>query len=949
MRFILLASLLLCIAPAWAQPTQPHPTSKLPIPAPRTAAALKRLVPLDEAVRAGRLPNGLAYYIRRNVEPRHRAELRLVVRAGSVLETEQQRGLAHFMEHMAFNGTQHFPKNELVGTLQAAGIRFGADLNAHTSYDETVYLLPVPTDSARIFRQGFQILEDWAHLATLDSVEVEKERGVVLEERRTGRGAGQRLREQYMPVLLNHARYADRTPIGTEPVLTTFRPQELRRFYRAWYRPDLMAVVAVGDFDVAQVEGLIRAQFGRIPKAKNPPRRPAYPIPAGKGTQVVIATDAEQASTVVQLVYKHPSHPERTLADLRTSLTHRLFNLMLAGRLRELIQQPNPPFLNSSASYGELLGNLDAFTSVAVARPGQVAPALRALLDEHARLRQFGFAATELARAKQQLASGLAQAYGERDKIRSATFADQYVQHFTQQAPYTSLAFYHDFLRQEQAGITLAEVNDLINQFTHSDSRTVIILAPDKEKATLPTEAQVRALLAASSTGLTAYQDNTLSTPLLAQPPTPAPVVSTREIKDLGVTEWTLQNGVRVVLKPTTFKNDQVMFSAIGPGGTSRYDLPDFQAARFATPLLALGGTGAYSQAQLRKFLSDKQVSVQPYLEELNQGITGAATPEDLPTAMQLVYSYFTQPRLDAEVVRSFLTSQQTALQSQRATPSPERVFQDTVALVLGGYNPRRRPLQPADLAQLDPARALAIYRERFANAADFTFFFVGNLDLATLRPLVETYLGGLPSTGQPGAFRDLGIHNPAGLVTKTVRQGLDKKALVQLVYSGEVAWSPEAATQLDALAEVLELKLLEELREAAGGVYSVSARAVYAKYPAARYSFRISFGCAPENVEPLIAKTQALIADLKRQGAAAPDIAKFKIETQRETELKLQNNSFWLSYLQLQYFYGDAPDTILHQAAQLEKVTVASTREAANRYFGPHYARFVLLPQQKQ
>lgn len=941
MRYTLFAALLLGSTLAGAQTTTPVPALK--------SAALKKPIPVDEAVKIGQLPNGLRYYIRRNDLPQHRAELRLVVRAGSLLETDEQRGLAHFMEHMEFNGTQHFPKNELIGSLQKAGVRFGADLNAHTSFDETVYQLPVPTDSARVFRQGFQILEDWAHLATLDSVDIDQERGIVLEERRTGRGPSQRLREQYFPLLLNGARYAQRQPIGTEQVLTTFRHRQLRQFYQDWYRSDLMAVVAVGDFDVAQVEALIREQFGRIPAAVKPRPRPIYRVPTGRNTQVAILTDPEQASTVVQVLYKHPEAPNHTLRDLRESVKRRLFNTLLAGRMRELTQQASSPVLNASSNYGELLGGLDAFTVAGVVRDGRVAPALQALLAENGRVRQAGFTAPELARAKQQLQAGLAQAYAERDKLRSATLAEQYVQHFTEQSAIPSLAFYYDFLTRELPGITLAEVSALAGQYLRTPDRTVIVLAPEKSKATLPTDAQLRALLAAAAPALPAYQDNTLAQPLLAKEPTGAPVVATKEIKELGITEWTLRNGVRVVLKPTTFTNDQVLFSATALGGTSRYELADYPSAQATVPLLLRSGLGTFSQAQLRNALAGKQVRVEPELAELTENLSGVATTHDLSTALQLVYSYFTQPRLDTAAVRSFLASQRSALLTQRATPAPEQALQDTMTLVLGNYNPRRRPLQPTDLARIDPVRALAIYRERFANAADFTFVFVGNLDLAQLQPLVEKYLGALPATGHPESFRDLGIRNPAGPVAKTVHLGLDDKAQVRLAYTGDLGWSADNTAQLDALAELLELQLLEKLREEAGGVYSVGVQAIYAQYPAPRYQLRVSFGCAPANVEKLIAKTQELIAGLQRTGAPLTDIAKYQAETLRENELRLRSNQFWLGYLEGKYLNRNDPTDVLHVSERLLRLTPASTREAANRYFGPNYARFVLLPQPKQ
>ena len=895
----------------------------------------------------GKLPNGLTYYIRKNAEPANRAELRLVVRAGSVLERDDQQGLAHFMEHMAFNGTKNFPKNELVNFLQSSGIRFGADLNAYTSFDETVYELPVPTDSAQVFERAMQILEDWAHNVSLDTTEINKERGVVLEEWRLGRGAQQRMRDKYFPYLLNNSRYANRLPIGKDSIIRQFRPEVLTAFYKTWYRPDLMAVVAVGDFDLNKVETMIRQKFGRIPKATSPVPRPTYLIDSHKDTKVVIVTDNEQPNTVIQLIYKRPELTNRTLGDLRADITRELFNAMLGSRVQELTQQADPPFLYGASNYGSFLGNLDAFTAYAVAKEGNIQRAIQALLNETSRVKQFGFTPTELARAKTELLRGAEQAYLERNKTASSNYVGQYVSHFTDQEPVVSIDYYYDFVKQNLGSIALPEINGLVNQFIRTENRAVVIMAPESEKAKLPGIEQVIGYIDAAGKDLTAYDDNVLDKPLLATPPTPGPVVGETKIERIGVTELRLKNGVRVILKPTNFKNDQILFTGNSLGGTSRYELADFQTARFASTLVNLGGTGEYSQVQLGKFLAGKALYVNPFVSELGEGINGGTAPKDLETALQLLHSYFTQPRRDPDVVAGFLSNQKNALANQLATPTPQKVFQDTVSVTLGNNNPRRQPLIPADLDRVNLDRAIQIYNERFADAGNFTFVFVGNFDVPTLRPLLETYLGSLPSTNSNETFRDLGIRAPQGQVSKTVRRGADPKASVQLVYTGDFEWAPEQAIQVDALAEVLEIKLVEQLREAESGVYGVSASGVYGRYPVPRYTFRINFGCAPENVEKLIALVNKEIARLKTTGANAADIAKFRAETQREQELQRKDNNFWLGYLSNQYYNGDDPLELLSETEFLKQVTPQSTKAAANRYLGNNLLRFVLLPKE--
>jgi len=940
---------LLLATPAVAQSpaARKAPAAKPASTAVRTAPAdLNRAIPFDPAVKVGRLPNGLTYYIRRNAEPKNRAELRLVVRAGSILETEEQRGLAHFLEHMAFNGSKNFPKNELVNFLQTSGVRFGADLNAYTGFDETVYELPVPTDSARVFERSLQILEDWAHNLSFDPDEIEKERGVVLEEARLGRGAQQRMREKFFPLILNNSRYAERLPIGKEEVLKSFKPATIKQFYADWYRPDLMAVVAVGDFDPAQVEQTIRQKFGRIPAVKNPKPRTTYPIPPHKGTKVAVVTDPEQPNTVVQILYKRPEAKERTLYDLREGLKRALFNAMLGDRINELTQQADPPFLFGFSNYGEFLGEVDAFSSYVVAKDGNVERAVSAILSENARVERFGFTATELERAKKNLQKAVERAYRERDKTKSSSYVGEHVDHFLHGDPSTGISFYFDFIKRYLGGITTGDVNNLAKQFITPDNRAVVIMGPEKDKEKLPTEAQVLALVNNASRELTAYVDKALDKPLLPDLPVGSPVASERTIKEIDVTEWTLRNGVKVVLKPTNFKNDQILFTGSSFGGTSLYPNEDFESARFASTLVGLGGVGAYSQVQLEKYLSGKSASVFPFISENAEGISGSTTPEDLETALQLLYAYFTAPRKDADVVKGWLSNQRSALQNQLATPTPQKVFQDTVQSVLGNYHFRRLPITPARLDRVDLDRALAIYRERFANAGDFTFFFVGNFKEKDIRPLLEKYLGGLPAMNRPESYRDLNIRAPKGKVSRTVFKGLEPKSTVQLIYSGDFEWSPENTVQVDALAEALEIRLIEKLREEESSVYGVSVAGNYGKVPAPRYTFRISFGCAPENVEKLIEATQAEINALKEKGADPKNIAKFRAETRRETEIQLKENNFWLGYLTNQYTNGDDPKEVLREDEYLKAVTPESTRQAANRYFGDNLIRLVLMPE---
>ncbi|GAB2787495.1 insulinase family protein [Rhabdobacter roseus] len=919
------------------------------ISTPSWAQNLNQPVPLDPSVKVGKLKNGLTYYIQKNTEPQQRAELRLVVKAGSILENPDQLGLAHFMEHMNFNGTKNFPKNELVDFLQKTGVRFGADLNAYTSFDETVYMLPIPTDSAGLLEKGLQVLEDWAHNALLESAEIDKERGVVLEESRLGRGAQQRMRDKYLAMILNNSRYAERLPIGKDSIIQNFKYETVRQFYRDWYRPDLMAVIAVGDFDPAQVERIIQKEFGSIPMPKSPKKRTEYSIPLDGSTNVAIVTDPENPQTVIQLMYKQPETKEKTLQDVRNNLAQFMYNAMMGQRMQELTQRADPPFLAGFASYGGFLSNLDAYTAVALAKDASgVERALTTLLEENARVQRFGFTEPELARAKSSFQNSIERAFKEKDKTRSGNLVQEYIQHFLDEKPFMGIGAYNDFVQKYLGDVTLAEVNALAKKYISDQNRAVVIMGSEKSKDQLPTEAQVRALLAEAGQNVTAYVDDALDTPLLAAEPKPSKVVSEKVHDKIGATELTLGNGVKVMLKPTTFKNDQIIFEATSKGGTSLYP-NDFETALFASYVVALGGVGPYNQTQLQKYLAGKSANVRPYLNELAEGIAGSTSPKDLETALQLVYAYFTAPRLDQDVAKGFLANQRAYLENMLKTPTPDKIYSDTLSGVLSSYHPRRAPMTPERLDKVNLERAMEIYKSRFASASDFTFTFVGAFKVEEMKPLLEKYLGGLPTTNRNDSYLHPNIFPPKGRIEKTVYAGFEPKSRVTMVYSGEYDYKPENNVQIEALQEVLQIKLIEALREEESGVYGVSVSESTDKVPSGHYSFRIGFGCGPENVDRLVKRTLAEVEKVKTNGADAKDIEKFTAETRRKTEVDQKTNEFWREYLDSSLFYGDDLNEVFREAELLRQVTPASTKAAAQKYFNDaNFIKVVLMPEKK-
>jgi zinc protease len=908
----------------------------------------KMSLPMDSRVKTGVLPNGLKYYIMKNAEPKNRAQLRLMVKAGSVLENDEQQGLAHFMEHMNFNGTKNFPKNELVNFLQKSGVRFGADLNAYTSFDETVYMLPVPTDSIEVFKKGMQILEDWAHNATLDPSEIDKERGVVLEESRTGKGANARMRDKYFPVILNNSQYAKRLPIGKDDILKNFKYEVLNQFHKDFYRPDLEGVAVVGDIDVAMVEKMIIEKFSGIQNPATPKERTKYKIALSGGTDVAIVTDPEQPNTIIQVLNKQEKRKDVTYQDRRDGMVRSLFNQMLSSRIQELTQKAEPPFQFGYAGYGGFLGNLDAFTSFVVAKGGNVEKGLKAIIEETERAKKFGFTASEFARAKTQYMVGQERAYKEKDKTDSEQIVDGLVGAFTEDENLTSPDFSYDFTKKYLDGVKLEEVNALGNILIPSENRAVILQAPEKDKANLPTEAQIREWLNTAGKNVTAYVDATVDKPLIAKLPMGTKVTATKQIPEVGITELTFANGVKAVLKPTDFKNDEILIGAYSLGGTNLYADKDADNARLASTLTSIGGIGEFSSINLRKMMTGKVARITPYITGTSENFNGATTPKDLETSLQLIYSYFTQPRFDGEVIKGFLANQRDNLINQQKTLTPEKVYNDSLSMILSNYAPRNMPMTAERMEKIDANRAFEIYKERYADASDFTFIVVGNFKNEEIKPLLEKYLGGLPSTKRKETFKDLGIRPPKGKVEKTLYKGTEPKARVTMVWTGDYEVTPENETQVEALSEVLEIKLIEKLREEESGVYGVGVSGSTTKIPAKRYNFRIAFQCAPENVEKLVNRTMAEIQKVKDSGAEAGDIEKFKIETKRQTETQLRDNNFWLGYLQGQYQDNEDVKELLKEDEMLKKVTVESTKMAAKKYFAENMIKVILLPEKK-
>jgi zinc protease len=901
---------------------------------------------LDPAVRTGKLPNGFTYYIRHNEEPKNRVMLYLVNKAGSVLEDEDQRGLAHFMEHMSFNGTKHFPHNELVDYLQKAGVRFGADINAYTSFDETVYELPIPSDKPELLKGGLEIMRDWAHEALLDPGEIDKERGVVLEEKRLGKGAGERMQRQYWPVILNNSRYAVRIPIGLDTILDNFKRPAIARFYNDWYRPDLQALIVVGDINVDQIEAQVKQQFASLKNPVHERPRIKYTVPLTGKNQFIAVTDKEMTTTEAEIMIKHKAPELKTVADYREALVQGLFNQMLSERYAELLRRSDPPFVAGSAGISGFLGGLDAYDASVTAKPGELEKGLKAVWRETERLKRFGFTATELERAKTAYMSDVESELKEKNKTSSSSYVSEYQAYFLKDEAAPGIEKEYQLTKDDLPGISLTDVNDLAKTYITGINRDILILASEKDKNTLPDEAKVNSWLkAVEAEDLSPYHDEVSTKPLLSEIPAPGKIISEKLNKDLNITTITLSNGVKVLLKPTDFKNDQIIFSGFASGGSSLYSDADYQSAANAAGIIAAGGVGNYNTDELSKFLEGKELSVRPFISERFEGVGGGSTPKDLETAMQLIYAYFTEPREDTAIFKGILSRSIAGL-ANRAN-DPNSVFNDTVSAIMGSYNVRRTGPSLQKMEQINLDKAYEVYKERFADAGNFTFTFVGRIDTSTIKPLLEKYIGSLPATGRHEQARDLNIHAPAGRIEKTVNKGTEPKATVYLVYTGKYDYSPENNVKMDAMKEVLEIRLLQRLREDESGVYSPGVQENTTKLPQQRYSFLIHFGCAPQNVEKLIASTLDEINKIKTNGPLQENIDKWRAETKTSFEPQLKTNNFWLGYLSEQLQNQGPLDEINHYEGLLDNVTPGDVKTMAGKYLsGENYIRLVLMPE---
>jgi zinc protease len=914
--------------------------------APASAQSLSAKLPLNPAIHVGKLPNGITYYIRNNGEPAKRVSLRLAVKAGSIDEADDQRGLAHMLEHMAFNGTTHFKPGELIAYFESVGVAFGPHVNAYTSYDETVYMLNVPTDRAGALDHGLQALSDFAGGMGLTDKEIDKERGVVLEEWRQRLGVASRLQGITDRAVYGQSKYAERLPIGLPDTIQHFPYQRLRDFYRDNYTPDRIAIIVVGDLDAATAEQLIRQYFTPIPKRKSA-KRPVYPVPAHNDTRVTVATDAEAQASSVSVLHTRPLRKSQTVGDYRRDLVRSLFEAMLNARLAEIARRPDAPFLGASSGDDTLGQTVEAFGVSARVNEGGIPKGIDALEQELARVRHFGFGEAELERVKKATLASYDRAYNERDKSETPGLASELVALFLNDVPAPGIATEYEIAKRFVPTITTTETAALARELVTETNRVVIVVAPEKKDATPPSEAAVRdALRSGAAATLTAWKDDSSGKALLPTKPTPGTVTARREIREIGVSILTLSNGVTVWLKPTDFKNDQIIYTAWAKGGLANVPEAEYRNSSLMTNLVGTSGVGGLSPVDLGKMLSGQIANASLSMGPYTHGASGSATPKDIETSLQLMYLSFTAANHDPDAFELMKRRLRANLANQGQ--SPGAVFGERLRLLNTSNHYTARAMKVEDVDALDQTKMEAFYKSQYVNAADFTFFFVGAFEVDKLEPLIATYIGSLPSQGKPtSTYSTVRLQFPMGVKKEVVNKGQEPKAQTILTFFADTALDELEMHRVRAATAILERHLRDQLREELGGTYSVGVDYTNTLPQPGYGTTTIQFGSAPDRVDSLVATVMAELEKMRRDGPSADDVQKVK-ETEKEgLETSFKQNGFWLGALQTAQMLGWDPVSIIHRTERTDTLTAENIHDAFRKYFpADRYTTATLLPE---
>lgn len=891
-------------------------------------------LPKDPDVATGKLSNGLTYYIRNNHKPANKVELRLVVKAGSILENEDQQGLAHFMEHMNFNGTKNFQKNDLVNYLQSIGVQFGADLNAYTSFDQTVYILPIPTDKKDNIEKGFQIIEDWAQNALLTDKDIDDERAVVLEESRLGKGANDRMMKKYFPQLAQGSLYADRMPIGKDDILKNFKYDKIRSYYKDWYRPDLQAVIVVGDIDTATAKKMVMDHFAGHKNPANEKVRNYSGVAPRKASEAMVVTDKEATSSMLAINFPYSkTHTSGTVNDYKNDLVKAIALQIINTRLNDLAQDSNPPFPYAGVSFDDMVHGYESLNIAALFDGESPQKAMDALTAEIVRARKYGFTASELELVKKDMMSAIEKSWNERHTTDSKVYTEEYIRAFLDGEPIPGLANEYGYYKTMLPAITVADVNKAFNSWFGNMNTFTLITAPENQK--LPAEAELVAMTQKGfSQDVARREEKQVAAELMTTKPTAGKVIAQEKETGLDAATYTLSNGIKVTIKPTSFKSDEIILDGVKRGGSNNYTLADRSNVHFATDLVDAMGVGEFSPTDLEKVTAGKGISVNMAIGEINDAVTAGSTVKDFESMLQLMHLYMTEPRKDEGLFKAYKEKQTAML--QYISSNPKAAFADTTVKALYMNNPMARMVIPqnADFDKINVDRALEIYKNEFGTADGYHFFLVGNVAAETALPLLETYLGSIPAGNKAAVSKDNGVRPVKGTNELKIKKGKEKQSLIMAIYSGEVPFSEDLALKAQALTEVLNIKVIEELREKMGAIYGGGFNSSVAKEPYERYSIQLQLPCGPENVDKLLAAADDEIKALQEKGPDAKDLEKVKSQWHEKHLTDVKENNYWVGKLEAVLFWNRDKNRVLDYDSYIQKLTPEDIQKTARLLF---------------
>jgi zinc protease len=903
----------------------------------KAQVSLDQPLPIDPNIRIGVLENGLTYYIRHNAEPRERASFYIIQNVGALLEADNQNGLAHFLEHMAFNGTQNFEGKGILNTLEKHGVAFGRNINAYTSFSETVYnLSDVPTTKPGLVDTCLLVLHDWSDFLLLTEEEIDAERGVITEEWRTRRNAAFRLRNQWFPVVFEGSAYAKRDVIGDTTVIRYHKPETLRKFYHDWYRTDLQAIAIVGDIDVDAVEAKVKSLFSQIKANENPLPRPPYTIPAHTDTRFVVATDVEATQSQINIYIRQENNDEKvkTFNDERESYIQALYNTMTQQRIQELLQKGTPPFVNGYTQRGGFVRGYDVYSFGAAANPNKEDVALEAIAIETERIRRHGFAQGELDRARTNLLTNMQNQYMQRDKISNESYCSSIVDHFLTKASLMHIEFNYQLASMLMPQITVEEVSAKAKEWINTNNRSIVITGPSNDKH-LTKEEALAILAKVDKMEIAPYEDKQVASNLIEGELKGSKVKKTKQIAELDAVEWTLDNNVKVVFRKADFEKDEVTLEAFSFGGYSLLGDEFIPAASMSGSLIGAYGVGNFSATDLDKALTGKKVSVSPIISDVTEGFKGSTTPKDFETMLQLVYLYFEKPRFDAEAHAALMQRYDAYLANMQK--DPRKIMQDSIALITTNYSKRTRNLDTQFIQEVKLDLVEKVYRDRIKDAEDFTFVIVGNIDEATVKPLVEKYIGSLTNDKRKETFRDHKVWMPKGETQKEIELVLTvPKTTVNVQYLAAMDFTPKNYLAIDVLRGILRLRYTETIREKEGGTYGVGVGGMATPYPTSQMSVALNFDCDPAKAEHLKSVAYREIETIINEGPTEVDFDKTIKNLLKDREQQSQHNSFYLRALFNMYYRN----TNTADPANFENVLNAMTREDIQKFAKEFFAK---------